>query len=146
MLSTVGGGSVTGCAVCTKLNKAKMELGNNRRRLLRHETDHVAWKGALECERVRMVGMKQGSREHAMEVSNGVYPVSSSAASCMCEMLALTVCSTGRLLTRGTNSAAPQRSDDLAWSTQEQEGRDHEGSGRIRGVLESGRGSYEGSC
>jgi hypothetical protein len=45
-----------------------------------------------------MAGMKQGSREHKMEVSNGVYPVSSCVASCMREMLALAVCSTGRLL------------------------------------------------
>ena len=106
----------------------------------------AAITGALEREREEMAGTVPGTRELAIALANGVYPVSSCVASCMCEMLALTVCSTGRLLTRGTNSAAPQRSDDLAWSAQEQEGRDHEGSGRIRGVLESGRGSYEGSC
>ncbi len=145
MLHCVGGGSVAGCAVWTKFNKSKMELGNNRRSLLRHENDHVTWKGALEGERERMAGMVQGSRAHAMEKANGVYPVSSYVASCMCEMLALAVCST-RLLTRGTNSPAPQRSVDLASSAQEQEGRDHQGCGPIRGVLEIGRGRYEGSC
>ena len=132
MLQCVGGGSVAGCAVSTKLKKANMELGNNRRTLLRHEHDHVTWKGELEVERARMAGMKQGSREHKMEVSNGVYPVSSCLASCMREMLALAVCSTGRLLTRGTNYAAPHRSVDLASAAQEQEGRGQQGCGRIR--------------
>jgi hypothetical protein len=93
-----------------------MELGNNRRSLLRHENDHVTWKDALEGERERMTGMVQSNRAHVMEKVNGVYPVSSCVASCMCEMLALAVWST-RLLTRGTNSAGAQRSVDLTnWS------------------------------
>ena len=48
--------------------------------MLRHENGIVSITGALECERERMAGMVQGSREHVMEKANGVYPVSSPRA------------------------------------------------------------------